>query len=182
MSRIGRKPIAIPPGVEVAIDGNLVRVKGPKGELSQGMHPEMKIAVTGGEIIVSRPSDEKHHRSLHGLTRSLVANMVDGVTKGFVKTLEIEGIGYKAAKTGEKVVLTVGYSHPVEIEPGPGIVLEVPIPTRVVVRGLDKQRVGEVAAEIRAVRTAEPYQGKGIRYDNERIRRKAGKTGKASKK
>jgi len=182
MSRIGRKPIEIPQGVEVKIDGNTVRVKGPKGELSQAIHPDMSVSMADGRIAVTRPSEEKFHRSLHGLTRTLVANMVDGVTKGFSKNLEIEGVGYRAAKSGSKLILTVGYSHPVEIDPGPGIEFDVPAPTKIVVRGLDKQRVGEVAAEIRAVREPEPYQGKGIRYEKEKIRRKAGKTGKAAKK
>ncbi len=182
MSRIGRKPIDIPQGVEVSIDGNTVRVKGPKGELSQDVHREMRISIAGNRVLVERPSDEPFHRSLHGLTRSLLANMIEGVTKGYSKGLEIEGVGYRAAKSGEKLVLTVGYSHPVEIEPGPGIVFEVPSPTKITVKGLDKQRVGEVAAEIRAVRKPEPYQGKGLHYEGERIRRKAGKTGKAGKK
>ncbi|MCL6614699.1 MAG: 50S ribosomal protein L6 [Firmicutes bacterium] len=182
MSRIGRMPIEIPQGVEVRVEGNVVRVKGPKGELSQGFHPEMQVTVAEGRVVVSRPSDERFHRSLHGLTRTLIANMMEGVTKGYSRTLEIEGVGYRAAKSGEKLVLTVGYSHPVEIAPPPGIEFEVPSPTRIVVKGLDKQRVGEVAAMIRAVRKPEPYQGKGIRYENEKIRRKAGKTGKAAKK
>ena len=182
MSRIGRKPIEIPQGVEVEVAGNVVRVKGPKGELSQAVHPEMQVAVADGRITVVRPSDEKRHRSLHGLTRTLVANMVDGVTKGFSKNLEIEGVGYRATKSGHKLVLAVGYSHPVEIEPGEGIEFDVPAPTRITVKGLDKQRVGEVAAEVRAVREPEPYQGKGIRYEKEKIRRKAGKTGKTAKK
>ena len=182
MSRIGRMPIEIPQGVEVHIEDNVVRVKGPKGELSQGFHPEMRVTVSEGRVVVSRPSDERFHRSLHGLTRTLIANMMEGVTKGYSRTLEIEGVGYRAAKSGEKLVLTVGYSHPVEIAPPPGIEFEVPSPTRIVVKGLDKQRVGEVAAMIRAVRKPEPYQGKGIRYENEKIRRKAGKTGKAAKK
>lgn len=182
MSRIGRKPIEIPQGVEVKVAENVVRVKGPKGELSQAVHPEMQVTVAEGRITVLRPSDEKRHRSLHGLTRTLVANMVDGVTKGFSKNLEIEGVGYRATKSGRKLVLTVGYSHPVEIDPGEGIEFDVPAPTRITVKGLDKQRVGEVAAEVRAVRKPEPYQGKGIRYEKEKIRRKAGKTGKAAKK
>lgn len=182
MSRIGRKPIEIPQGVEVRVEGNVVSIKGPKGELSRSVHPEMAIGVADGRITVTRPSDEKLHKSLHGLTRTLLANMVEGVTKGYSKNLEIEGVGYRATKTGNKVVLTVGLSHPVEIEPGPGIELEVPSPTKIVVKGLDKQRVGEKAAEIRAAREPEPYQGKGIRYEKEKIRRKAGKAGKAGKK
>lgn len=182
MSRIGRKPIEIPQGVEVAIDGSVVRVKGPKGELTQAVNPEMRVVLTDGRVLVERPSDEKRHRSLHGLTRTLLANMVEGVTKGYSKGLEIEGVGYRAAKSGQKLVLTVGYSHPVEIDPGPGVEFEVPAPTRITVRGLDKQRVGAVAAQVRAVRPPEPYQGKGIRYEKEQIRRKAGKTGKAAAK
>lgn len=182
MSRIGRMPIEIPQGVEVQVDGNVVRVKGPKGELVQGFHPDMQITVADGRVVVTRPSDERLHRSLHGLTRTLIANMVEGVTKGYSRTLEIEGVGYRATKSGEKLVLTVGYSHPVEIVPPPGIEIEVPSPNRIVVKGLDKQLVGEVAARIRAVRKPEPYQGKGIHYENEKIRRKAGKTGKAGKK
>jgi large subunit ribosomal protein L6 len=176
-------PIDVPQGVDVEIQANNhVCVKGPKGELSQVLPSEMRILLSEGRILVERPSDEKRHRSLHGLTRTLIANMVVGVTKGFSKNLEIEGVGYRATKSGDKLVLAVGYSHPVEIDPGPGIEFEVPAPTRIVVKGLDKQRVGEVAAEIRAVRKPEPYQGKGIRYEKERIRRKAGKTGKAAKK
>ncbi|MGE5529623.1 MAG: 50S ribosomal protein L6 [Patescibacteria group bacterium] len=182
MSRIGRKPIEIPAGVEVRIEGNTVAVKGPKGDLKQDFHPEMRVSLAEGRILVERPSDERRHRSLHGLTRTLIANMVEGVTKGFSKGLEIEGVGYRAAKSGNKLVLTVGYSHPVEIDPGPGIEFEVPAPARILVKGLDKQRVGEAAAEIRAVRKPEPYLGKGIRYEKERIRRKAGKTGKTAKK
>lgn len=182
MSRIGRRPIAIPQGVEIEIEGNTVRVKGPKGELSRAIHPEMHVSVTDGQILVERPSEEKRHRSLHGLTRTLVANMVDGVTKGFSKNLEIEGVGYRATKNGNNLVLTVGLSHPVEIVPAPGIEFEVPAVTKITVRGLDKQMVGEMAAQIRAVRKPEPYQGKGIHYEKEKIRRKAGKTGKAAKK
>lgn len=182
MSRIGRRPIEIPQGVEARIDGNTVTVKGPKGELTQTLHPEMKISQAAGQILVERPSDEKQHRSLHGLTRSLIANMIDGVTKGYSRGLEIEGVGYRAAKSGSKLVLTVGYSHPVEIDPGAGIEFEVPSPNKITVKGMDKQRVGEVAAEIRSVRKPEPYLGKGIHYEGERVRRKAGKTGKAGKK
>ncbi|MGE5551451.1 MAG: 50S ribosomal protein L6 [Bacteroidota bacterium] len=182
MSRIGRKPIEIPQGVEVKIEGNVIRVKGPKGELDRVFHPEMRVSLAEGRVVVERPSDEKRHRSLHGLTRTLLANMVDGVTKGFSKGLEIEGVGYRAAKTGQKLTLTVGYSHPVEIDPGPGVEIEVPSPTRITVKGVDKQRVGEIAAKIRAVREPEPYQGKGIRYEKEQIRRKAGKTGKTGAK
>ncbi|MGI6559297.1 MAG: 50S ribosomal protein L6 [Limnochordia bacterium] len=178
MSRIGRMPVVIPPGVEVELSGRTLTVKGPKGQLSRELHPEMKLEVVDGNIIVSRPTDNKRHKSLHGLTRSLVANMVEGVVKGYEKNLVISGVGYRAAKQGTKLVLTVGYSHPVEIEPPAGIDIEVPAPTRITVRGIDKEMVGEIAAKIRAVRKPEPYLGKGIRYENEQIRRKAGKAGK----
>ncbi|NLN17515.1 MAG: 50S ribosomal protein L6 [Firmicutes bacterium] len=179
MSRIGRMPVVIPPGVEVDLAGRTITVKGPKGQLSRELHPEMKLEMDDGKIIVSRPSDNKRHKSLHGLTRTLVANMVEGVVKGYEKNLVISGVGYRAAKQGTKLVLTVGYSHPVEIEPPAGIEIEVPAPTRITVRGIDKEMVGEIAAKIRAVRKPEPYLGKGIRYENEQIRRKAGKAGKA---
>jgi large subunit ribosomal protein L6 len=178
LSRIGRMPVVIPPGVEVELSGRTLTVKGPKGQLSRELHPEMKLEVVDGNIIVSRPTDNKRHKSLHGLTRSLVANMVEGVVKGYEKNLVISGVGYRAAKQGTKLVLTVGYSHPVEIEPPAGIDIEVPAPTRITVRGIDKEMVGEIAAKIRAVRKPEPYLGKGIRYENEQIRRKAGKAGK----
>ncbi len=179
LSRIGRMPVVIPPGVEVDLAGRTITVKGPKGQLSRELHPEMKLEMDDGKIIVSRPSDNKRHKSLHGLTRTLVANMVEGVVKGYEKNLVISGVGYRAAKQGTKLVLTVGYSHPVEIEPPAGIEIEVPAPTRITVRGIDKEMVGEIAAKIRAVRKPEPYLGKGIRYENEQIRRKAGKAGKA---
>lgn len=182
MSRIGRKPIVIPQGVQVEINGNTVSVKGPKGQLTQNVHPDMKVLSDGGLIKVERPSDEKGHRSLHGLTRTLVANMVDGVTTGFSKTLEINGVGYRAVKQGNNLVLTMGYSHPVEIQSGNGIEFEVPAPNRIIVKGIDKQVVGQVAAQVRAVREPEPYKGKGIKYEKEIIRRKAGKAGKAGKK
>lgn len=178
MSRIGKMPIKIPQGVEVKVEDHTVTVKGPKGELTKEFHPDMYITVEGDVLKVKRPSDEKFHKSLHGLTRTLLANMVEGVTKGFEKKLEINGVGYRAAKQGNKLVLTIGYSHPVEIEPKPGIEIEVPAPTRITVKGIDKQLVGEVAADIRAVRKPEPYLGKGIRYEGEHIRRKAGKAGK----
>lgn len=177
MSRVGKQPIPIPQGVEVDIKGNLVTVKGPKGQLTKELHPEMSISKENGQISVTRPSDQPRHRALHGLTRSLVANMVYGVSKGYEKGLELVGVGYRAAKQGQKLVLTVGYSHPVEIEPEEGIELEVPAPNKVVVKGIDKERVGAVAANIRAIRPPEPYKGKGIKYENEVIRRKAGKVG-----
>ncbi|MFS8523348.1 MAG: 50S ribosomal protein L6 [Limnochordales bacterium] len=180
MSRIGKQPIPLPAGVEVNIDGNTVRVKGAKGELSRTLHPDMQVAVEDGHIVVRRPSDEPRHRALHGLTRTLVANMVTGVTEGFQKSLEIRGVGYRAAMQGSKLVLSLGYSHPVEIEPPAGIEIEVPRPTQIIVRGIDKELVGEVAARVRKTRPAEPYLGKGVRYEGERVRRKAGKAGKVS--
>ncbi|MDI9439462.1 MAG: 50S ribosomal protein L6 [Limnochordia bacterium] len=179
MSRIGRAPIQVPAGVEVKINGNVIEVKGPKGQLSREFHPEMNVELADGSIVVTRPSDEKQHRSLHGLTRTLIANMVKGVTEGFTRNLEIVGVGYRAAKQGSKLVLTVGYSHPVEIDPAPGIEIEVPTPTKISVKGIDKELVGQTAANIRDVRRPEPYLGKGIRYEGERVRRKAGKAGKA---
>lgn len=177
MSRIGRQPITVPQGVEVKIDGNLVVVKGPNGELSRELHRDMIIEMEGDQILVKRPSEDKFHRSLHGLTRTLVSNMIEGVTKGFERTLELIGVGYRAAKQGNKLVLTVGYSHPVEIEPKPGIEIEVPVATKIIVKGADKEAVGALAANIREVREPEPYKGKGIKYENERIRRKVGKAG-----
>lgn len=179
MSRIGRSPVPIPTGVEVKIDGNTIEVKGPKGQISKECHPEMKVELNEGNIVVTRPSESKNHRSLHGLTRSLIANMVQGVTEGYVRNLEIYGVGYRAAKQGNKLVLTLGYSHPIEVEPAPGIEIEVPTPTRISVKGIDKQLVGQTAANIRDFRRPEPYLGKGIRYEGERIRRKAGKAGRA---
>lgn len=177
MSRIGKLPIAIPAGVDVKLDGQNVSIKGPKGVLARTLHKDMIIAVEDGKIIVTRPSEQKMHKALHGLTRTLVANMVEGVTKGFEKTLELVGVGYRAAKQGNKLVLTVGYSHPVEFEPEKDLEIEVPAPNRVVVKGADKEKVGLLAANIRAVREPEPYKGKGIKYANEVIRRKVGKAG-----
>lgn len=183
MSRIGKLPVAIPQGVEVKLDGKNISVKGPKGVLSRRLHKDMLIQIEGGQITVSRPSDEKDHRALHGLTRALVANMVQGVTTGFQKSLDLVGVGYRAAKQGNKLVLTVGYSHPVEIEPEAGLEVEVPAPTKIIVKGADKEKVGLLAANIRSVREPEPYKGKGIRYTDERIRHKAGKAGgKGAKK
>lgn len=183
MSRIGKLPVAIPQGVEVKLDGNSISVKGPKGILSRQLHKDMLIQIESGQITVSRPSDEKDHRALHGLTRALVANMVQGVTTGFQKSLDLVGVGYRAAKQGNKLVLTVGYSHPVEIEPEAGLEVEVPAPTKVIVKGADKEKVGLLAANIRSVREPEPYKGKGIRYTDERIRHKVGKAGgKGAKK
>lgn len=181
MSRIGKLPIAIPQDVNVIIEGNVVTVKGPKGQMTKEFHKDMAITHEENNIIVRRPSDEKMHRSLHGLTRTLVSNMVEGVTKGFEKTLELVGVGYRAAKQGSKIVLTVGYSHPVEIEPNEGLDIEVPTPTKVIVKGMDKEQVGALAANIRKVREPEPYKGKGIKYEGEHIRRKVGKTGAKKK-
>jgi large subunit ribosomal protein L6 len=177
MSRIGKKPVKIPQGVEVKIEGNTVTVKGPKGSISRQFHREMKIKEEDAKIIVERPSDDNMHRALHGLTRTLIFNMVKGVVEGFEKRLSMEGVGYRATKQGSKLVLTVGYSHPVEIEPPKGIEFEVPAPNKIVVKGIDKELVGQVAANIRKVREPEPYKGKGIKYEDEVIRRKVGKTG-----
>lgn len=181
MSRIGRMPITVPAGVEVKNDNNLITVKGPKGELTKQFSNELSIKVAEGTITVTRPSDDKKHRSLHGLTRTLIANMVEGVTNGYSKTLEIEGVGYRAAKQGTKVNLSLGFSHPVIIEETDAIKLDVPQPNKIVVSGIDKQAVGQFAAEIREKRPPEPYKGKGIRYAGERIIRKEGKSGKGKK-
>ncbi|MUG73497.1 50S ribosomal protein L6 [Paenibacillus validus] len=178
MSRIGRKPITIPSGVNVTLDNTLITVKGPKGTLSRELHKDMKVSVQEDVINVERPSDNKLHRSLHGTTRSVVQNMVSGVTDGFVKNLDLVGVGYRANKSGNKLVLNVGYSHPVEIEPANGIEFEVPTNTKIIVRGIDKELVGATAAKIRSVREPEPYKGKGIKYEGERILRKEGKAGK----
>ncbi len=178
MSRIGLKPIVIPQGVEVTQQEKLITVKGPKGVLSQELPHEMEVLIEGDQVLVKRHSDEKRHRALHGLTRSLLANMVEGVLQGYKKELELVGVGYRAAKQGKNLVLTVGYSHPVVIEPEEGIDIDVPIPTKISVAGIDKQLVGNTAAQIRRVRPPEPYKGKGIKYQNEHIRRKVGKTGK----
>ena len=179
MSRIGKMPISIPQGVEIKVDSdNVVRTKGPNGELVKAMSKDMIIKVEDGTVTVQRPSDQKEHRALHGLTRALINNMVEGVAKGFEKVLEINGVGYRAAKQGKKLNLTMGYSHPVEMEDPAGITTEVPAPNKIIVKGVDKQKVGLHAANIRAVREPEPYKGKGIKYDKEVIRRKEGKTGK----
>ena len=171
-------PIAVPAGVDVAIDGQSVTVKGPKGTLSRDLHPEISIARDGDQIVVTRPSEAKTHKQLHGLTRTLVNNMVVGVTDGYRKGLEITGVGYRAAKTGEKLTLNLGYSHQIEIDPPAGITFEVENPTKLAVVGIDKELVGQVAAKVRASRKPEPYKGKGVRYAGEQIRRKAGKAGK----
>jgi large subunit ribosomal protein L6 len=178
MSRIGKKPIALPDGVNVTLTDGVITVKGPKGTLSRKLHKEINVNVADSEIIVERPSDNKLHRALHGTTRSVVSNMVDGVTKGFEKNLELVGVGYRASKTGNQVTLNVGYSHPVVITPEEGIEFDVPATTKIIVKGIDKERVGAMAAKIRSVREPEPYKGKGIKYENERIIRKEGKTGK----
>ncbi|MFL5842161.1 MAG: 50S ribosomal protein L6 [Thermoleophilaceae bacterium] len=175
MSRIGKQPIPVPSGVELTVEPELVRVKGPKGELQERVSRDIQIEQEDGQILVKRPSDRRDHRALHGLTRSLVANMVQGVTEGFEKRLEIQGVGYRAALRGKDIELSVGYSHPVVIEAPAGIEFEVPQPTRVVVRGFSKQVVGEIAARIRKVRPPEPYKGKGIRYEGEYVPRKVGK-------
>ena len=175
MSRIGKRPIELPAGVNVAVSPGRVQVNGPLGELSQVVPQRMQIAQEEGAITVTRPTERGEDRALHGLTRTLVANMVEGVTKGFEKRLEIQGVGYRAGLRGTALELNVGYSHPVVIEPRPGISFEVPVPTQVVVKGIDKQQVGQTAAEIRAVRPPEPYKGKGIRYEGEYVRRKVGK-------
>jgi large subunit ribosomal protein L6 len=177
MSRIGKMPIPIPSGVTVSVDGSTVRVKGPKGEMVQTFRPEMTIAVADNTVTVERSTDSKADRALHGLTRALLANMVEGVTAGYRKALELVGVGYKAEKKGNKLVLTVGYSHPVEFPEAPGLKFSTPAPTQIVVEGIDKQLVGQAAAEIRSVRPPEPYKGKGIRYQGEHVRRKAGKAG-----
>jgi len=190
MSRIGSMPIPVPSGVEVQIEGSAITVKGPKGTLTRSFHPDMIVKLEDGKILVERPSDDKTHRALHGLTRALIANMVEGVTKGYQKVLQVYGTGYRAELVGNKLNLQVGYSHPVEIMPRPGIEFEVGqdvvqyesretrIPV-ITVRGIDKQVVGQQAAEVRAVRKPEPYKGRGIRYSTEVVRRKAGKSGKA---
>lgn len=179
MSRIGKLPVAVPKGVQVTVGAdNTVQVKGPKGTLSQKIHKDITVTLENDVVTVTRPSDEKEHRSLHGLSRSLIANMVEGVSAGFHKNLEIVGVGYRAQKQGKKLVLNVGYSHPVEIDEINGLEFEVPAPTKITVKGIDKQAVGEMAANIRRVRPPEPYKGKGIRYENEYVRRKEGKTAK----
>ena len=177
MSRIGKHPVPVPAGVTVTVNGSTVTVKGPKGELTRTFHPDVAIAVQGAEVVVSRPSDEAQHKALHGLSRTLVANMVEGVTKGFTKVLEIQGVGYKAETKPYGVNLVVGYSHQVPFHAPAGVKISVENNTVVKIEGADKEKVGQVAAEIRLVRPPEPYKGKGIRYQGEQVRRKAGKTG-----
>ena len=178
MSRIGRLPIPVPSAVDVTIDGRQVTVKGPKGTLSRSLHPDMSVRQEDGTIVVSRPTEQKTHKQLHGLTRTLVNNMVVGVTDGYRKGLEITGVGYRAALTGRKLTLNLGYSHQIEIDPPEGISFEVESPTRLAVIGIDKELVGQIAARVRSTRKPEPYKGKGVRYSGEYIRRKAGKAGK----
>lgn len=178
MSRVGKAPIAIPAGVELKIDGATVTVNGPKGTLTRTVSKDMILTLENGALLVSRPSDERNHKALHGLTRTLIANMVEGVTKGYSRKLEMVGTGYRAAKSGSKLTLQVGFSHPVEFEPPTGIEFTVPAQNAIIVNGIDKEVVGQIAAEIRGVRPPEPYLGKGIKYEGERIRRKEGKTGK----
>lgn len=181
MSRIGRMPITIPAGVDIKIDGNVVTVKGPKGTLTQEIHHDMIVEKEGGELLVKRPTEQKEHKSLHGLTRSLLNNMVVGVTEGFKKELEINGVGYRAAKQGKKLVMNLGYSHQVEMEEIEGITIDVPDQNKIIISGADKQLVGAFAANVREKRPPEPYKGKGIKYVEEHIRRKEGKAGKAKK-
>jgi len=178
MSRIGRLPITVPSGVDVTIDGRTVTVKGPKGSLTRELHPDMTVAREDDRLVVTRPTEQKTHKQLHGLTRTLVNNMVVGVTDGYRKSLEITGVGYRAAKVGEKLQLNLGYSHPIEIAPPTGISFEVENPTHLAVLGIDKELVGQVAAQVRSTRKPEPYKGKGVKYAGEYIRRKAGKAGK----
>jgi large subunit ribosomal protein L6 len=178
MSRIGRLPIPVPSGVDVTIDGRQVTVKGPKGTLSRALHPDMTLSREDGTLVVTRPTEQKTHKQLHGLTRTLVNNMVVGVTDGYRKGLEITGVGYRAALSGKKLQLNLGYSHQIEIDPPEGITFEVENPTRLAVVGIDKELVGQIAAKVRSTRKPEPYKGKGVRYAGEYIRRKAGKAGK----
>jgi large subunit ribosomal protein L6 len=177
MSRIGKKPVLVPKNVTASVDGQTIKVKGPKGELERRVHPDMAVALDDGNIVVNRPSDEPNHRALHGLTRTLVANMVDGVTKGYSKQLEIVGVGYKAEGRPYGLQLALGFSHPIEYRAPKGIKLSAPQPTQIVIEGADKELVGQVAAELRSLRPPEPYKGKGIKYVGEQIRRKAGKAG-----
>ena len=182
MSRIGRLPVEIPAGVEVKLEGNTLTVKGPKGTLTQEFHKDMNVAVEGNTVVVTRPSEIKEHKALHGLTRSLIANMVTGVTTGFSKTLEVNGVGYRVAKQGKDLVMNLGYSHQVIMPEIEGITIDVPNPNQIIISGPDKQKVGQFAAEVREKRMPEPYKGKGIKYADEVIRRKEGKAGKGAKK
>lgn len=177
MSRIGRKPITVPTGVEILRDGNVITVRGPKGSLSREFRQEIGIEINENAIKVTRPADDPLHRALHGLTRTLLSNMVEGVTNGFSKSLDLVGVGYRASQQGKKLVLAVGKSHPVEMEPSEGIEIEVPAPNKIIIKGIDKEKVGTFAADVRKQRPPEPYKGKGIKYEKEVIRRKEGKTG-----
>jgi large subunit ribosomal protein L6 len=178
MSRIGRLPVPVPAGVDVTIDGRQITVQGPKGTLTRALHPDMKVSKVDSTLVVERPSEAKYHKQLHGLTRTLVANMVTGVTTGYRKQLEITGVGYRAIKQGDKLQLSLGYSHPIEIDPPAGISFELENPTKLAVVGINKELVGQIAAQVRATRKPEPYKGKGVHYLGEQIRRKAGKAGK----
>ena len=182
MSRIGKNPIKVPAGVDVKINGTEVTVKGPKGELKNTFNADMAIAMEGNEITVTRPTDNKEHRALHGLTRTLIANMVEGVANGYSKTLEVNGVGYRVQKQGKNLVMNLGFSHQVIVEEVPGITIEVPGPNQIIISGADKQQVGQFAAEVREKRPPEPYKGKGIKYADEHIRRKEGKAAKGAKK
>ncbi len=182
MSRIGKKPIAIPAGVDVKLNGTEITVKGPKGELKNTLRPEMEVVIENSEIIVKRPNDDQMNRSLHGLTRTLIANMVEGVTEGFKKELDVNGVGYRVQKQGKNLVMNLGYSHQVIMEEPAGLTIEVPGPNKIIVSGSDKQAVGQLAAQIREKRPPEPYKGKGIKYVDEYIRRKEGKAAKGGKK
>ena len=177
MSRIGKEPVAIPSGVEVKLDNNVITVKGSKGTLTRELHPNMKVELKDNTVVVTRPNDEKENRALHGLTRTLIANMIKGVSEGFTKELEVNGVGYRAQKQGNKLVLNLGFSHSVEFVEPEGITFDVPNPNSIIVKGINNEVVGQIAAEIRAKREPEPYKGKGIKYTTERIRRKEGKTG-----
>jgi large subunit ribosomal protein L6 len=179
MSRVGKMPIPLPQGVDVQIAGSHVTVKGPKGELSRDLDPDMRVEQKDSQLIVTRPSEQPRHRAMHGLTRTLVANMVTGVSNGFSKTLELQGVGYRAQMQGQNLVLAVGYSHPVNVPPPPGIEFEVEGTSKIVVKGINREHVGQAAADVRKIRPPEPYKGKGIRYTGEYVRRKAGKAGKA---
>lgn len=180
MSRVGKQPITLPKGVELRIEPTRVTVKGPKGELSQDIDPDIKLQQEDGQVTVTRPSEQPRHRAMHGLYRALVANMVAGVSEGFAKTLEMQGVGYRAAMQGKTLVLNVGYSHPVEVQPPANIEFEVDGTSKIIIKGMDRQQVGQVAADVRKIRPPEPYKGKGIRYAGEYVRRKAGKAGKAT--
>lgn len=181
MSRIGRAPITVPAGVEVTVDGNAVTVKGPKGTLTKEFKPSMTVKVDAGVVTVSRPDDEDTSRALHGLTRTLIANMIEGVTNGYQKVLEINGVGYRCQKQGKELNLTLGFSHPVVLKDTEDITMEAPQPNQIIIKGIDKQKVGQFAAEVRSIRPPEPYKGKGIKYADEAIRRKEGKAAKGKK-